>query len=368
MDCSSSILPNGDETHVIYATLVNVLSCQRQNWLSILDGVYLRSLQWAYIEAWNDPANLIKYMPPVRTHVILSSNYVIDDDSIAYSYSLWRKLFGMAISTGKPLPSSKRIVPRIVAHWNKSKGRIDEMTRHLDDMLFHFSHGTPKQLLIMRELKKVALTCYFVRKHVFPRKTFNQENIGFSRMMRQRTKNENSMKNILYELTSTYTLMGQLYGMMSGSPITSRRGRACAKYGDDNNTDDDDDGVDYLSNNLVLRNKQKQAKKYCNIMMKARRKKLEAFIENEELVKIRMDAHLRHSPLFLKKFMNEEREDRPTKRVSLPYCIVCYTLDKKRYNVRYKCSICGVGLCIKNRNNRRRTCFQLFHEVKNVDS
>ncbi len=63
---------------------------------------------------------------------------------------------------------AKKILPVIVTTWNRSKGRIDEMTRHLDDMVFLFPRGTPKQMLVMREMKKMVLTVYFAMKHCFP--------------------------------------------------------------------------------------------------------------------------------------------------------------------------------------------------------
>ena len=67
-----------------------------------------------------------------------------------------------------PLPKAKKIVPFIVSTWNRRKSRIDEMTRKLDEMHFDFSKGTPKQKLVLREIKKLALSVYFAKKHCFP--------------------------------------------------------------------------------------------------------------------------------------------------------------------------------------------------------
>ena len=71
----------------------------------------------------------------------------------------------MSMKAQLPLPTAKRIVPRVVSTWNRSKGRIDEMTQHLDKTMFLFSKGTPKQLLMMRELKKLTLSAFFAKKH-----------------------------------------------------------------------------------------------------------------------------------------------------------------------------------------------------------
>lgn len=103
-----------------------------------------------------------------------------------------------------------------------------------------------------------------MRKNVFPRNIFNQENMGFSRMMRKRNKNESNVKNILYEVSTTYKLMGQLYGLMNGSPLISMRGRVCDNNSDEDDTDDDGDdvisGADGLSGNRLLTKRQREAK------------------------------------------------------------------------------------------------------------
>ena len=66
----------------------------------------------------------------------------------------------METKTGK----AHKIVPEIVARWNRSKGRVDEMTRYLDGMTFPVPKGTPKQMLVMHELKKMAVNVQFILK------------------------------------------------------------------------------------------------------------------------------------------------------------------------------------------------------------
>ena len=60
----------------------------------------------------------------------------------------------MVLSTMLPLPKAHKIIPEIVARWNRSKGRVDEMTRYLDGMDFPFARGTPKQQLVMRDSRR----------------------------------------------------------------------------------------------------------------------------------------------------------------------------------------------------------------------
>jgi hypothetical protein len=55
----------------------------------------------------------------------------------------------MIKKTQLPLPKVHKIIPEIVARWNQSKGRVDEMTRYLDGRSFPFPKGTPTQQLVM---------------------------------------------------------------------------------------------------------------------------------------------------------------------------------------------------------------------------
>ncbi len=47
------------------------------------------------------------------------------------------------------LPKAHKIIPEILARWNFSKGRADEMTCILDSMNFTFTKGMPKQQFVM---------------------------------------------------------------------------------------------------------------------------------------------------------------------------------------------------------------------------
>ena len=55
------------------------------------------------------------------------------------------------------LPAGEKNCPSIIAMWNRCKGRIDETTRKLDDMNFPMSKASSKQVLILREIKKLSI-------------------------------------------------------------------------------------------------------------------------------------------------------------------------------------------------------------------
>ncbi len=80
---------------------------------------------------------------------------------------IWKKLLQMVQQTQLPLPKAHKIIPEIVARWNRSKGRIDEMTRYLDGMNFPFAKGIPKQQLVMKEFKKMSVDICFMLSIAF---------------------------------------------------------------------------------------------------------------------------------------------------------------------------------------------------------
>lgn len=159
-----------DECRVVYSTLIHFPSNKRRVYLGILEGIYDRTLSWAYTLAWesNDPTT---HIPKFRRQMVSSSSYPVGRDCLCFTFIMWKILREMVDYTQLPLPRARFIVPLIVSRWNVGKGRIDEMTRYLSEMNFIFRRASPQQMLIMRELKKMALSTHFVMKHCFPKKT-----------------------------------------------------------------------------------------------------------------------------------------------------------------------------------------------------
>ena len=157
-----------DEDQVIYSTLIHFPSNKRRVYLGILEGVYDRTLSWAYTLAWetNDP---MTHMPDFRVQMVSTPSYPVDKESLCFNYFIWKILREMVDKAKLPLSIARMIVPVIVSRWNCCKGRIDEMTRYLSEMNFIFRRASAKQILIIREVKKMALSTYFFRKHCFPR-------------------------------------------------------------------------------------------------------------------------------------------------------------------------------------------------------
>ena len=85
----------------------------------------------------------------------------MDEDCIAVAYCIWKILLKKVGAAQLPLPHAKKLLPVIITFWNRAKGRIDEMTRHLNSMLFELPRGSPKQRLVMREIMKLGLSVYF---------------------------------------------------------------------------------------------------------------------------------------------------------------------------------------------------------------
>jgi hypothetical protein len=90
---------------------------------------------------------------------------------VVYQYALWKNLLRASRDAGMPLPIAKRIVPAIVAFWNKGKERIDEMcckmSRYLKELHWYLAQESPRQALIICEIKKVAVNAFLLKKHCF---------------------------------------------------------------------------------------------------------------------------------------------------------------------------------------------------------
>ena len=100
-----------------------------------------------------------------------------------------------------PLPRALRIAPRIVAMWNRRKGRIDEMTRLLEDMKFYIAQASPKQKLLLREIQKFAVSTYLASKRCFPAAPVPKGQ-GFAKIQEhlKQQKPRVTMKEILHKL------------------------------------------------------------------------------------------------------------------------------------------------------------------------
>ena len=79
--------------------------------MSILRGVYDRSLKWAYADKWenDDP---LKIMPQFRPEVVSSKSYKIESDSILFMLFVWKKLTYMIKQTQLTLPQAKKLFRR----------------------------------------------------------------------------------------------------------------------------------------------------------------------------------------------------------------------------------------------------------------
>ena len=116
------------------------------------------------------------------------------------------------------LPEAKKIIPAIVVMWNRCKGRIDEMTRHLDAMCFIFRKGSPKQQLIMREFKKMILLVLFSKKHCFPHEEV-PEGKDFTRIQSHLLHGSDTMKDVPFTMASTYKIINPITEIIPGLPM-----------------------------------------------------------------------------------------------------------------------------------------------------
>ena len=78
-----------DETDLIYSTLIHFPSYKRWNYIGILEGVYNRTLTWAYTDAWdsNDP---MEFMPEFRQQMVSAPSYPVDRESLCFEFFIWK--------------------------------------------------------------------------------------------------------------------------------------------------------------------------------------------------------------------------------------------------------------------------------------
>ena len=104
------------------------------------------------------------------------------------------------------------------------------MTHYLDRMNFPFAKGTPKQQLIMKEFKKMAVNVHFMLKHCFPMKPAPVGK-GYAAIQHHHKHLKILLKDTLFELATSYKLMNPIRGVVTGSPF--RRNQETTENADD---------------------------------------------------------------------------------------------------------------------------------------
>ncbi len=102
-----------------------------------------RSLKWTYHTPGTEN-DLNSCIPDFREDVVSFKSYPITRENVLFSSIIRRKVMSMVQMLLLPLPKAHKLIPEIVARWNRSKGRVDEMTCYLDGMTFYFSKGYVK--------------------------------------------------------------------------------------------------------------------------------------------------------------------------------------------------------------------------------
>jgi len=210
-------------------------------------------------------------------------------------------------STEKGIGSSTTVArgkedsPVIITFWNRAKGRIDEMTRHLDSMLFDLPRGSPKQRLVMREVMKLALSVYFSTKHCFPSKPIPKGQ-GYSKIQSHlwHLGKEFTLKEVVHKLATTYTVHNQIKGMIPGLPMPGKS--ANEEDGSDDDAEPSRRGLSSLQSQALAYIRGVQNKCY----------KFSLFCKDELLERVcSTDARLNHSQVSLS-VINSGKKRKPS--------------------------------------------------------
>ena len=275
------------ENDIIFATLIKIPSDKRRNFFEILKGVYERTLKWAHEDAF-DAEEIMDHIPSFREELLSTRNYPIDAESVAFTYAMWRLLMKKVYRAELPLPVARKIVPAIVSWWNRMKGRIDEMTRYLSYMNFFFSQSSPKQTLVMRELKKMVMSVFFATKHCFPSSP-PPKGRGYSKVQSHlRNKHGLTCREILFALASSYTVVRPL----SGVPLSPKKD-SCGKVVEE---DHPFDIIDLEMSQRQKQELQRNANATIDKKVRGKRKRFDIFCNDDQLGDIRLDPRLNHVP------------------------------------------------------------------------
>jgi hypothetical protein len=264
------------------------------------------------------------------------------------------------------------------------------MTRYLDDMTFPVPKGTPKQMLVMREFKKMAVNVRFILKHCFPARV-PPTGKGYLAIQNHHKHLKISMRDVLFELATMFKILNPIRGIVPNSPITQ----------ESVDVPSEDDIDKHLTN--ANSDWQKKAANYVKDKITPdSRYKLKKFVDDEMLHKIRLDKTLFHIPKSTGSYVdsrtgrltangkrakekqvpakgdNDDEDDSPGPmarkiRNCPPKCIVCCAIaDPKDKNTKISqttihCSLCLVALCIKKKGNRKASCFEIFHQIDDLN-
>ena len=189
------------------------------------------------------------------------------------------------------------MVPSVISMWNRCKGRIDETTRKLDEMNFPMSKASPKQVLILREIKKLAVQVYLSKKHCFLN-TKLPWGSGYRRIQGALGHSGISMKDVLHTLASSYEVLNPILGFTPGSPSraigyhTSQTNESSSDNNDDCNMINSSEGGSYRQ----FHSWKKEAKRYARDVLEGSRNPFNKFDKDPTLDRIRKDSRLEHLP------------------------------------------------------------------------
>lgn len=87
----------------------------------------------------------------------------LDRDSLFEQFCLSKKLFAKVIAQGHEMPHCARLVPSLVASWNKAKTGVDTITRLSDNVSVPF-HVSPPASLWLKLVLSSFLNCFSVTR------------------------------------------------------------------------------------------------------------------------------------------------------------------------------------------------------------
>lgn len=206
------------------------------------------------------------------------------------------------------------------------------MSRNLKELLWYLAQESPRQALMIREIKKVAVNAFILKKHCYnsiPNAWFQGK--GFSAIHKKLAQHEGTLSDFILELAMTYKILSPMPGQVPTSPLKRKR-----SWNGQSERASQQEGT-HLG--------QREAEILCATV---KLNKVRKFTDDPVLNRIRLDRSLNHCMV----------SDGTGAR-----CMLCSSGLVGNYSSCFICKTCKVRLCIRPRDGHLRTCADRFHSI-----
>ncbi|KAI2502156.1 hypothetical protein MHU86_12292 [Fragilaria crotonensis] len=259
--------------------------------------------------------------------------HAVDEYTVQNTLELWRAIYNLVKTRGRPLPAGRMLIPTIVAMWNRSKGPVDVFSRYMKNCHARHAQLSPLAHIWLRLLMSRVYNAY--QSYILSRSVAFLLSDGCN-------------------LYAAFQAHRKLYGSFSKFCSSLAKDLTLEVSGDDSSdSEGGDDGgisIQQTGEGSVL-NTSGRSFTY---------NKRELYFTSREMIQRRLDQSLPHVLCKV--------ESKPTS------CVWCC---RKRHDqpdpkhcrhgrtTKFMCPVCMVSLCRVKRFNGM-SCHELFHTSRSL--